>query len=156
LKDYVNGKLLFAHPPPGLSEVEFNKLTHELALRRAIKKKRAPVTRVGKNADTFVPSNLPPTRSDGGSLPLVQGLKSLAIDGEFFGSNTTLSARPFVRGSVESGQEFTRARLFPHQNSVGDDGAPLRRRDQSMVGDLGKKTHKKAKRVKQRSGKGYD
>ena len=54
LKDYVNAKLLFCHPPPGVSDDEFNEDTHQLALSRAAGKKRAPTTRVVKGADTFI------------------------------------------------------------------------------------------------------
>src|ERR1700722_13192243 len=158
LKDYVKGKLLFARPPPGLSDVEFNQPTHELALLRAASKKRAPVTRVGKGADTFVPLDLP-SEAKAISAPN-QGLKSQTVDREFFGSDSTLSSRPFVRGSVQNGQEFTRATLYPHQNAVADDGTSLGVGDARVAANLANigtgKRHRKPKRVKQRSGKGYD
>jgi len=162
LKDYVNGNILFAHPPPGMSEASFNQRTYELAMLRAAGKKRAPVTRVGKGADTFVPSNVPPVHPEGSALPAPgQGHKSRAVDHEFFENDSTLSARPFVQGSVQNGKEFSRAKSFPHQNSVADDGTPLGARQAHLIAVLtntrdGKKQHKKMKRVKQRSGKGYD
>ncbi|KAF8846207.1 P-loop containing nucleoside triphosphate hydrolase protein [Paxillus ammoniavirescens] len=170
LKDYVNGKLLFCHPPPGNSEESFNARTHELSLLRATGKKRAPTTRVVKGADTFVPS-VPAFSSDkstnGDSILAAQatGIKSLTLDKEFFAQNSSHSSRPFVQGSARHGQEFTRGRLYPHQNMVADDGMPLGPRGAGEVAalmnrageeQLGKKHHKKGKRVKQRSGKGYD
>lgn len=160
LKDYVNAKILFCHPPPGVSETSFNERTHELALLRAVNKKRAPVTRVVKGADTFVPSN-EPLSSVNGILPaLGQGHKAQAVDRAFFASGSELASRPFVQGSARNGQEYSRAKLFPHQNTVADDGKALSGKGaRANVGnDLppGKKHHKKSKRVKQRSGKGYD
>lgn len=167
LKDYVNGKLLFCHPPPGTSEKSFNERTHELSLLRAAGKKRAPTTRVVKGADTYVAAALAPAStisSDHDSILTTQasGAKSLALDKEFFAHNDSLSSRPFVQGSARHGQEFTRGMLYPHQNMVANDGTVLGpgRIVAGMNGvggeGFGKKHHKKGKRVKQRSGKGYD
>lgn len=158
LKDYVNGKLLFCHPPPGLPEAEFNEKTHNSALLRAVGKKLAPVTRVGKNSDTFVYANAPAPTAPGSILPAqAQGSKSRVVDMDFFGGDSSLSARPFVQGSMLNGSEFTRAKLYPHQKAVADDGTPLNTRQLvGMAGNVGKKHHKKMKKTKQRSGKGYD
>ncbi|CAL1695115.1 unnamed protein product [Somion occarium] len=160
LKDYVNAKLLYCHPPPGISEDDFNVQTREIILHRAIGKKRAPTTRVVKGADTFVPANLSqPNIANSAPAP---GRNSSRVDQEFFASNQGLSSRPFVQ---QNGQEFTRARLYPHQNAVADDGTLLGGRRARIAavlanagGDIGtgKKHHKKMKRVKQRSGRGYD
>ena len=51
--------------------------------------------------------------------------------------------------------------MFPHQNAVADDGTSLKETKTASLVRLGeprpdKKRHKKGKRVKQRSGKGYD
>lgn len=56
LKDYVNAKLLYCHPPPGISPDNFNVETREraLAVIAAENRKRAPTTRVGKKSDAFV------------------------------------------------------------------------------------------------------
>ncbi|CDO73000.1 hypothetical protein BN946_scf185007.g54 [Trametes cinnabarina] len=161
LKDYVNAKLLFCHPPPGVSEDDFNEDTRRIALQRAMGKKRAPTTRVTKNADTFVP---PP--NDPGSAPIAnQGHKSQKLDQEFFANNASMAARPHTQGVKGQGQEFSRGRIYPHQNMVADDGTPLSGRRARIAAVLaaaggeiqaGKKHHKKMKRVKQRSGKGYD
>jgi large subunit GTPase 1 len=161
LKDFVNAKILYCHPPPGISEVSFNERTHELALLRSIDKKRAPVTRVGKGADTFVPSNV----SGDGAFPVLgQGHKSQAVDRDFFTNTSNLAFRPFVQGSARNGQEYSRAKLFPHQNAVANDGSALTGgraqiasvSTNSGEGNQNKKHHKRNKRVKQRSGKGYD
>ncbi|KAH7910692.1 hypothetical protein BJ138DRAFT_1064590 [Hygrophoropsis aurantiaca] len=159
LKDYVNGKLLFCHPPPNISEESFNERTHELSLLRATGKKKAPVTRVGKDADTFVPANTASILPAQG-----QGHKSRAVDQEFFSRNSSLSARPFIQGSARHGQEFSRGKIYPHQNMVADDGTSINGQRVNIGavitgirGDISdKKHHKKEKRIKKRSGKGYD
>lgn len=160
LKDYVNAKLLYCHPPPGVSEDEFNEETRRISLRRFANKKRAPTTRVVKKADTFIASQQPTQSTKSGH-------KTQRVDQEFFAtnSNASLSSRPFVAGAVRGGQAFTRSKLYPHQNAVQDDGTPLSGRRARIAAVLasaggeiapGKKHHKKMKRVKQRSGKGYD
>ncbi|KAI0080368.1 P-loop containing nucleoside triphosphate hydrolase protein [Panus rudis PR-1116 ss-1] len=167
LKDYVNAKLLYCHPPPGIDEDEFNAQTRHIALQRAVGKKRAPTTRVVKSADTFVPSGTANSsqtlKGDTQSTP--SGRKSSKVDQEFFSSNSALSSKPFMQRSAQNGQEFTRAKLYPHQNTIADDGTPLSGRRARIAAVLanagaevasGKKHHKKMKRVKQRSGKGYD
>ena len=57
LKDYVNAKLLYCHPPPGVDPDEFNAEARDivkLALASKLRTKRAPTTRVGRQADTFI------------------------------------------------------------------------------------------------------
>ena len=160
LKDYVNAKLLYCHAPPGVTEDEFNEDTRRLALLRAQGKKMAPTTHVGKGADTFVPSNAPQ------KIPGV-GYKSETVDHDFFenNANSVLSSRPFLAGSTHGGEAFTRAKMYPHQNAVADDGTPVGGRRARIAAVLastggeiapGKKHHKKMKREKQRSGKGYE
>ncbi|KAI0030214.1 P-loop containing nucleoside triphosphate hydrolase protein, partial [Vararia minispora EC-137] len=156
LKDYVNAKLLYCHPPLDVESEGFNHETHARALLNFANKKRAPTTHVGKNAVTYVP--------DGeefiSGVEIGQGHRSRAIDGEFFADKSGLSASAFVKG----GRQFTRAHMYPHQNAVADDGTPLAGRRARIATVLanageahpGKKQHKKGKRVKQRSGKGYD
>lgn len=159
LKDYVSAKLLFCHPPPSISEQEFNQRTHELAILRAAGKKRAPVTRVGKGADTFVASDPAQTSVEGTAPVLGQGLKSRSLDQNFFAEDSNTVGRAFV-----GAKEFSRPKVFPHQNAIADDGTSLGPKHArlaaviaSQEGNYGqKKHHKKTKRVKQRSGKGYD
>lgn len=158
LKDYVNAKLLYCHPPADVSDEEFNKRTHEIALRRVEGKKRAPVTRVGKGADTFVPSN---AGEPGTETPLIpaQGHKSRNLDRVFFAENANAVGRAYV-----AGREFSRSKALPHQNRVAADGTTLSANHARLASVISsqdgvfndKKHHKKMKRVKQRSGKGYD
>lgn len=161
----MNAKLLYCHPPAGVSDATFNERTHELALLRVIDKKRAPVTRVGKGADTFIPTEEPNLESNGILPAQGQGLKSKAVDRDFFANSSNLASRPYIQGSAQNGREFTRAKTYPHQNAVADDGSLLTGRRARIASVLtnagveigqGKKNHKKTKRVKQRSGKGYD
>lgn len=165
LKDYVNAKLLYCHPPPGFDDHEFNSETKELALRRLMHRKRAPVTRVGKNADTFIGFVVEPASENGVFKP-VQSNKSRALDASFFESGSGMSSRPFVQGSGRHGQQYSRGTIYPHQNSTLDDGTKVdgrRARIASVLaanggeaGPKGKKHFKGNKKVKQRSGKGYD
>lgn len=163
LKDYVNAKLLYCQPPPGFDADEFNKETRELAMKRAAGKKRAPTTRVGKNADTFIAGDVEKIGIHGILPAKGQGHKSQTVDSAFFADDAGLAARPFVSGA-RIGKGFSRAKLYPHQNTVADDGTPLsgrRARIASVMANAGdahpgKKHHKKGKRVKQRSGKGYE
>lgn len=163
MKDYVNAKLLFCHPPPGIDQASFNEETHQLSLKTASGKKLAPVTRVTKNADTFIKviDSVP------GNSAAPQSHKSQNLDQSFFEESVGLSAQAFVQGTARHGQAFTRSKLYPHQNSVADDGTPIsgrRARIASVLANVssnptdakGKKHFKGNKRVKQRSGKGYD
>ncbi|KAI0689891.1 P-loop containing nucleoside triphosphate hydrolase protein [Cytidiella melzeri] len=163
LKDYVNAKLLFCCPPPGVDENEYNEETRSIALKHAEGKKRAPTTHVGKGADTFIPSISSPVPQDGAVVSLTQGTgyKSQSLDKEFFATNSSMSFKAFTH----SGQEFNRNKIYPHQTAVADDGTPLSGRRARIAAVLanaggevapGKKHHKKMKRVKHRSGKGYD
>lgn len=148
LKDYVTAKLLYCFPPPDMSDAEFNQQTHEIALRRALGKKKAPTTRVGKNADTFVALA---TGAPGGQ-------KGKTLDNQFFEENANLAGHAFTK----QGGTFIRHTAYPHQNAITNDGKQLtngQARLQQLLrtqDGTGKKAHKKMKRAKQRSGKGYD
>ena len=168
LKDYVNAKLLYCHPPPGVPDHDFNDKTHALALQRSFRRKRAPITRVGKNADTYIGTAEDMSSAIGtiGSTQRTQGRKAHVVDESFFSSSNGLSSRPFVQGTARNGQEFTRVKSYPHQNSVTNDGQALDGRRGRIAAALaaagaegqarGKKHFKGNKREKQRSGKGYD
>ncbi|WVQ79009.1 hypothetical protein IAT38_001101 [Cryptococcus sp. DSM 104549] len=102
LKDYVNAKLLFAHPPPGLDPDEFMASSHAEILAKIEAsyengRKRAPVSHVSKNADTYVA----PAGSKGGA------------DAE---------------GGAEEGKEepARRRQLTTHQIKANADNAPAR------------------------------
>ncbi|KAH9049549.1 P-loop containing nucleoside triphosphate hydrolase protein [Lactarius hengduanensis] len=165
LKDYVNAKLLFCHPPPTFPADEFNQETLNLMLRRVMGKKRAPTTRVGKNADTYTLGDTLGDTSEP-SPTTGQSQKSRLLDKRFFDENVGLSARPFTKGMGGKIQSVSRPILYPHHHSVANDGTPLAANDAqtvpvALVANMGgnppgKKGHKKVKRMKQRSGKGYD
>lgn len=150
LKDYVNAKLLYCHPPPNTPREQYDAMTQSHALERITLKKRAPVTRVGKNADTFVEYGI----ASPGHIP--HGPKSRAVDESFFDSGYSLSSRPFVQGGAHHGQPFSRAQSFPHQNMLAADGSSVASASSGQMRAKGKKHFKGNKRVKQRSGKGYD
>ncbi|KAF9270034.1 P-loop containing nucleoside triphosphate hydrolase protein [Marasmius fiardii PR-910] len=158
LKDYVNAKLLFCHPPPGKEPTLFNERTHQFQLRRVAGKKRAPVTRVGKGADTFVPTE--PSSQEQNAVHDGQGIKSRALDQEFFDNQSIGVYAKGIHGA--KGLGFSRPMSFSHQNAVTNTGiavAPKHARLAAVLANQtqdGSKRHKKPKRVKQRSGKGYD
>ncbi|GAA5813384.1 hypothetical protein MFLAVUS_006862 [Mucor flavus] len=156
LKDYVNGKLLFCHPPPGITAEEFNAEINAAALK--VFKKLAPTTRVPSTALNYVaPSDGTRTQS---------GTKTDAVDKAFFHKNlvaTNVSGKQSVGSSMTGG----RVTLYPHQRVLADDGTPLpmtRKARMALVqanlgdvGDVNSKKHRKGKKhVKVRSGAGYD
>ncbi|CAE6503789.1 unnamed protein product [Rhizoctonia solani] len=151
LKDYVAGKLLFSHPPPGVDDDAFNARSRQLALERlaAAGKKMAPVTRVGKNADTFLDANASAAKS----TPGAGSGAGKVLDREFFDEGSELAANAFVKG----GKAFVRSTAYPHQNTIGNDGRIVRGGIKADEADVkGKKHNKGNKRAKRRSGKGYD
>jgi len=170
LKDYVNAKLLYCHPPPNVDSIDFNEETRAISLERVAGKKRAPTTRVGKDSVTFIPSNSISADTKDGSSPSNQAITSNskssrkvnALDHEFFESNAFGGdSRPFIQsGGDQSGSTFSRVKMFPHQFGIGDDGRPLSGAEVAVrmqaIQMQGKKQHKKGKRTKQRSGKGFD
>jgi len=157
----VNAKLLFCHPPPNYSADDFNFGARKLALRRIAKKKRGLNTGIGENRDTdsFDGTTSDPSASD--LPPPSHSQKSQSLDRLFFEETAGLAARPFTKDAGGRIQSVSRPILYPHHVSVANDGTPLARQG-VQVGTvtaerpLGKKGHKKVKRTKQRSGKGYD
>ncbi|SAM04271.1 hypothetical protein [Absidia glauca] len=157
LKDYVNGKLLFCHPPPGIEEDEFNKDIHEAALKTD--KKLAPTTRVPAHALNYV------APADGTTTQI--GSKTESVDNAFFKRHLNApSIRGKYAGSMRGG--FSRVNLYPHQQRTANDGSAVpqgRRERLAMVqqnmadvgaGAMGKKHKKGKKHVKVRSGAGFD
>lgn len=137
----------------------------EILLSRAAGKKRAPLTRVPKKADT-APNILhaPGTGTTPISLSTGPSFKSQRLDRDFFDSQA-LSSRPLTTGKG-AGQAFSgRVKIYPHQNTTTDDGGEVSGRRARLAAVLeaaggnvprdGKK-HFKVKRAKARSGKGYD
>jgi large subunit GTPase 1 len=139
----------------------------EVQLRRAAGKKRAPLTRVSKGADTAPDiSHASAIGTSSASLSSGTGPSSKLqrLDRDFFDSQA-ISSRPLIKGKG-AGQFFNgRVKTYPHQNSVTDDGGEIGGRRARLAAVLeaaggnvpgdGKK-HFKGKRAKARSGKGYD
>ena len=160
LKDNVMGKLLYCHPPPGITPEDFNAETRDLVRLRLLDKvrlKRAPVTRVGKNADTFV--HLPgrisrlndATNTDLGTT----SVKSSRIDATFFDASD-MRAVPNFKGKA-AGEGAARLQMFPHQKMAAPDGSALPGGLRTAGGMPSSKKHSKGnKRIKQRSGGGYE
>jgi large subunit GTPase 1 len=160
---------LYCHPPPDVDSVDFNEETRTISLERVAGKKRAPTTRVGKDSVTFIPSNSVPATTTDGSTPSNPAITSNpkssrrvnALDHEFFESNAFGGdSRPFIQsGGDQNGSTFSRVKMFPHQFGIGDDGRPLSTAEvtaRMQAIEMSGKKHKKAKRTKQRSGKGFD
>ncbi len=178
LKDYVNARLLYCHPPPGMDGDDFMSGSRALSIRlikeaEASGKKKAPTTRVGKGADTFVASA--PTaeqnaerqatsksvRTSAASAPARTGAAiSRALDGSFF-TEEGPSARPVAKGVLGAGIAggYSRTVMYPHTQAVGSDGLPIDvtgRRIDAVAGRDKSKRHFKIKEGKKRSGRGYD
>ena len=152
-----------------MDSVDFNEETRAISLERVAGKKRAPTTRVGKDSVTFIPSNSIPVTTKEGSTSnsiIASNSKSSrrvnALDRDFFESNAfSGDPRPFIQsGGDQNGAKFSRVKMFPHQFGIGDDGRPLSAEEAAAQMQTmqiqEKKHHKKAKRTKQRSGKGFD
>jgi large subunit GTPase 1 len=177
LKDYVNAKLLFAHPPPGIDVDEYMSTSRSRTLARIEEayengRKRAPVTHVVKNSDTYIAPA--PTaererqyttqsiRQNAASAPGRSGKAKAAALEEVFFTEAGPAPRPVMSGrqgrdEQEGGLGFSRDTRFPHQRMLGPDGRPMVElaMGAKVTGRQGKK-HFKHKEGKKRSGKGYD
>ncbi|KAI5480703.1 ribosome biogenesis large subunit GTPase 1 [Pseudohyphozyma bogoriensis] len=166
LKDYVNGKLLYCHPPPGVPVEEFNSELRDLDRLRSLgllKRKQAPTTRVPVNADTYI-SQVGEQGAATAHSKTRQSSRANALDRTFFAG--TLHGRPGVRGVAGemNGPEFSRVKMFAHQGMVGADGKAVKGKSvrkkakeaAAAAGEEGGKKHFKPRRQKQRSGRGYD
>ena len=112
-------------------------------------KKKAPITRVTKDAVTYTG---PSGASSGGAAG--QSARSKKLDDEFFADGTGLSDKPFTKDARGGDQTFVRVMNYPHQKAIGNDGRPVEGGAQIPI-PVGKK-HYKGKKEKHRSGKGYD
>lgn len=141
-KDYVNARLLYAHPPPETDGDEFNTEQRERARASLAGRKLAPILA----SDDL--GQFPPTEE---SAAVVPGKKSKALDAAFFAANST-GFMTKGRGKL-SGQAVLRGRV----NDDGTEAAPTPANKQAPVPPPtnGKKHYKGSKRTKQRSGQGY-
>ncbi|KEI42182.1 uncharacterized protein L969DRAFT_69020 [Mixia osmundae IAM 14324] len=155
LKDYVNGKLIYCHPPPGIDDATFNYENRDLERLRSLdklRKKQAPITRVGREADTFIPVPDEPDSDDeeGGDN----------LDAGFFTTSSRMYMPEFMGGAAANGGRSTaRVGMYAIQNRLNDDGTPVdpnKMTFQAGPGQSGKKHFKGNRRQKLRSGGGYD
>ncbi|KAJ8326072.1 hypothetical protein QVD99_006581 [Batrachochytrium dendrobatidis] len=145
LKDYVNGKLLFIHPPPSFDALDFNREIYEdeRLLRRQIKKLRVADLQA-KAAATLTETSV--------SQRNINPSNSKAIDNTFF-QKSHVEARTVGKFAH---RDFSRVKLFPHQN-VADDSVMPSKSGASVMSSVGgplptKKSHKKGKKnVKSRT-----
>ncbi|BGO98802.1 hypothetical protein NBRC10513v2_003198 [Rhodotorula toruloides] len=136
LKDYVNGKLLYCHPPPGIDADDFNRETRDIERLRAqnkLKRKMAPMTRVSQKSDYYVHNPAAAAAgAPGGGRPSEargkgQSAKANALDNSFFGADVGKAVIAGLKGKKVN----------------------------AVTGGEDKK-HFKKKREKQRSGRGYE
>ncbi|KAN0060323.1 hypothetical protein ACQY0O_007652 [Thecaphora frezii] len=167
LKDYVNAKLLFSHPPPGVDADEFNAAQRERARAALAARKLEHKSQQGGGAsanaagidDLDLDLDDDPLQAAVAAARLRQraapgagrSAKSLALDSAFFDSFAT--GRPIVQGRKGmGGVQAIRGR-------IGNDGTVVENPDAAaggVAGKGGKKHHKGNKRKKQRSGAGFD
>ncbi|CAB4378435.1 unnamed protein product [Rhizophagus irregularis] len=141
LKDYVNGKLPFCHPPLAeISPLEFNAELHNLKLYT---KKTLPpsstITHEDDMSKSFTEINV--------------SRKSRAFDKSFFSNRAQL---PKIKGKYAG--EFSRVKLYSIHDKLNDDGKPNDEGGSpSVLISSAKKHHKKGKKnVKNRGANGYD
>ncbi|KAI8818060.1 uncharacterized protein EV422DRAFT_622247 [Fimicolochytrium jonesii] len=106
LKDYVSGKLLYAHPPPGIDAESFNAPMYRN--KRFASRRPVEHPAVQQPTDAADPSSTPSTTTL--STPA-----SSALDAAFFAPQTT-TVRAGVVGKHQQG-DFSRVKLYPHQGA---------------------------------------
>lgn len=179
LKDYVNARLLYAHPPPGTDADAFNAEQRDIARAALAGRKYGPISRVPAHAVNYVPfhgaavggirspdpgaatEDDPDLDFDGAvdaaagvtrarAAPQArQGAKSLALDSAFFDSGA--ASRPSIKGRRAPATSALAGRVAPDGTIIAAPAAGTHRTAEKG----GKKHHKAHKRAKQRSGAGY-
>ncbi|KAL1917031.1 uncharacterized protein VTP21DRAFT_5229 [Calcarisporiella thermophila] len=147
LKDYVNGKLLYCHPPPGVDADDFNQENRDIKRYKINKAAAAQLARQSGDNGAH------PTGLQGAGA----GTKSHAVDSAFFAGP---GGAPRIKGKFSRMGPFSRV-LLPHHGQVSEDGSIRGSRGaaSAMPGAVasGKKSHKKGKKhVKVRHRDGYD
>jgi large subunit GTPase 1 len=103
LKDYVKGKLLWCHPPPGVEDaVEFNRDLYDINsltsdTKRAAFAKKVAALSLAEDGKTEI--------SDEIALAPASGSKSKKIDRQFFGPSGSHASMPFNYKYSEQGKE---------------------------------------------------
>ncbi|MCJ1388331.1 hypothetical protein MMC18_001177 [Xylographa bjoerkii] len=106
LKDYVNGKLLFCHPPPHdppIDALEFNRQLYDV---NHLPQKRQAFLQAHAEDITADDEEPSPMKTDGVPPPLVSGAKTTRLDKRFFGpgqSNAGHLTMPFNHKYSEQG-----------------------------------------------------
>ena len=143
-KDYVNAKLLFAHPPPGIDADEFNASQRAHARELLSDRKLAPPTELAKLNGRFYPESASTAAANKSGTG---GRKSNALDAAFFG---TMGSGMVTMGRRQAPGSALRGKVNNDGTSTGRPGA------QPTVVPSGKKHHKGNKRKKERSGHGFE
>ncbi|GAC73999.1 predicted GTP-binding protein MMR1 [Moesziomyces antarcticus T-34] len=153
LKDYVNAKLLYSHPPPGVDSDVYNAAQRERARAALAGRKYDPSTaHLAEHADELDAdldgelAEMARSRAPAGPR---QSAKSKALDSAFF--DTMASARPTIVGR-------TGLPTAAIQGRIANDGSVIKQAPGANAqGQANSKKHNKAnKRKKQRSGAGFD
>ncbi|RKP04751.1 hypothetical protein THASP1DRAFT_33445 [Thamnocephalis sphaerospora] len=151
LKDYVNGKLLFCHPPPDAeTPEEFNRDIHNPdTFEQMFEKKKVvgEARQLKTTADNKVAAPGKPSSR-----------RVNALDSAFFSAQ---HGAPQLKGKFAGSGNFSRVQLYPHQARVANDGTTIRGPATPGVVMMSmqdkKKGHKKGKKhVKHRHRDGYD
>ncbi|TKY90980.1 hypothetical protein EX895_000979 [Sporisorium graminicola] len=164
LKDYVNAKLLYGHPPPGVDADTYNAAQRERARAALAGRKYDPSTAAHlaehddhtttggvdvDDLDADLQAELAELTKRRGTGLVRQSAKSKALDSAFF--ETMASSKPTIVGR-------TGVPTAAIQGRVANDGTLIRNGGQQQgQGQEKTKKHNKAnKRKKQRSGAGFD
>ncbi|KAF0462060.1 P-loop containing nucleoside triphosphate hydrolase protein [Gigaspora margarita] len=135
LKDYVNGKLPYCHPPPiGISKEEFNAEIQDLKLYTKPAKKKSIIQPVSSTVNTEVASD--------GVTP-IKGDISRELDKSFF-NNQSSGAR--ITGKYSIAGEFNRVKFYPIHATLSDDATPTNGSRLTSNMGPGKKRHWKGRK----------
>lgn len=147
-KDYVNAKLLFAHPPPNTDADDFNAAQRAHARQMLAGRRLAPPTVVaGRSVDPDAGTALDDL-APAAQTAVPAGRKSSALDAAFFGSS---GSGVVTMGRKQAPGSALRGRVNADGTAAsGPGGAPV------PAASGGKKHFKGSKRKKERSGQGYD
>lgn len=149
LKDYVNAKLLYGHPPPGVDPDQYNAAQRERARAALVGRKFDPVfAHLAEDDDDLDDFGLQAEMGQmGRSKGPRQSAKSKALDSAFF--DTMASSKPTIVGRTGLPQAAIQGR-------VANDGSLIKKTVQQQGQASSKKHNKANKRKKQRSGAGFD